>query len=152
MTSAIRDRLTIGELAARSGIAHSALRYYEELGLIHSERTAGGRRHYARQTLRRLAFIKAAQTVGLSLDEAREAMADLPAERSPTLAEWKPVATSWQQRIDEQIADLQRLRDHLTGCVGCGCLSLGRCALYNPKDIQGAEGPGARKLLPKLDR
>ncbi|MGC0313213.1 redox-sensitive transcriptional activator SoxR [Kitasatospora acidiphila] len=152
MTVPPRDRLTIGELAARSGIAHSALRYYEELGLIHAERTAGGRRHYARQTLRRLAFIKAAQTVGLSLEEARDAMADLPADRSPTLAEWRPVATAWQSRIDEQIADLQRLRNHLTGCVGCGCLSLGRCALYNPHDIQGEQGPGARRLLPKRER
>ncbi|MGF1428898.1 redox-sensitive transcriptional activator SoxR [Kitasatospora sp. LaBMicrA B282] len=140
------NQLTIGELAARSGLAPSALRYYEELGLIHAERTAGGRRLFARQALRRVAFVRAAQTVGLSLDEAREAMADLPVDRSPSAGEWRPVATAWQQRIDEQIADLERLRDHLTGCIGCGCLSLGKCALYNPGDVQGAEGPGARKL------
>jgi MerR family redox-sensitive transcriptional activator SoxR len=144
-----RDRLSIGELAARSGIAHSALRYYEELGLIHAERTAGGRRHYARQTLRRLAFVKAAQTVGLSLEEARDAMAGLPIERSPTLADWRPVATAWQARIDEQIADLQQLRARLTGCVGCGCLSVTKCALYNPDDVRGQEGPGPRHILPR---
>ncbi|MCX4749714.1 redox-sensitive transcriptional activator SoxR [Kitasatospora sp. NBC_01287] len=141
--------LSIGELAARSGLAPSALRYYEELGLIHAERTPGGRRVFARQTLRRVAFVRAAQRVGLSLDEARAAMADLPVDRSPSAAEWRPVATTWQSRIDQQIADLQRLRDHLTGCIGCGCLSLGKCALYNPHDTQGAEGPGARRLLPR---
>ncbi|MDH6116032.1 redox-sensitive transcriptional activator SoxR [Kitasatospora sp. GAS204B] len=144
--------LSIGELAARSGLAPSALRYYEELGLIHADRTAGGRRVFARQTLRRVAFIRAAQAVGLSLEEARAAMAGLPVDRSPTSAEWRPVATSWQARIDEQIADLQRLRDHLTGCIGCGCLSLGKCALYNPHDVQGAQGPGARKLLARHAR
>jgi MerR family redox-sensitive transcriptional activator SoxR len=124
----------------------------EEVGLIHAERTAGGRRHYARQTLSRLAFVKAAQTVGLSLEKARDAMAGLPVDRSPTLAQWKPVANAWQDRIDEQIADLQRLRNHLTGCVGCGCLSLGKRTLYNPKDVQGKDGPGARRLLPRRER
>ncbi|WP_329563240.1 redox-sensitive transcriptional activator SoxR [Kitasatospora sp. NBC_01266] len=141
-------RLSIGELAARSGLAPSALRYYEELGLIHAERTAGGHRVFARQMLRRIAFVRAAQTVGLSLEEARAALAGLPVDRSPTVAEWQPVATTWQARIDEQIEDLRRLRDRLTGCIGCGCLSLGKCVLYNPGDVQGAEGPGARKLLP----
>ncbi|WP_035805352.1 redox-sensitive transcriptional activator SoxR [Kitasatospora mediocidica] len=142
------DRLTIGELSARSGLATSALRYYEELGLIHSERTAGGQRRFARQALRRVAFVRAAQRVGLSLDEAGAALAGLPVDRSPTATEWSRVARTWQSRIDEQIEDLRRLRDHLTGCIGCGCLSLGTCALYNPHDVQGADGPGARKLLP----
>ncbi|MFF7631687.1 redox-sensitive transcriptional activator SoxR [Kitasatospora sp. NPDC008050] len=147
-----QPRMTIGELSARSGLAPSALRYYEELGLIHAERTAGGRRLFPRQMLRRVAFVRAAQTVGLSLDEAREAMAGLPVDRSPSAAEWAPVAAAWQTRIDHQIADLQRLRDHLTGCIGCGCLSLGKCALYNPHDIQGAEGPGARRLQSSFGR
>ncbi|MFE0458710.1 redox-sensitive transcriptional activator SoxR [Kitasatospora sp. NPDC058965] len=144
--------LTIGELAARSGVAASALRYYEELGLIHAERTAGGQRRYQRHALRRIAFVRAAQTVGLSLDEVAATLAALPPDRAPTQAEWRPVAATWQDRIDEQIADLQRLRNRLDGCVGCGCLSLERCGLYNPQDVQGAEGPGARKLLPRRAR
>ncbi len=137
-------RLTIGELAARSGLATSALRYYEDLGLIRSERTAGGQRRYPRATLRRVAFIRAAQQVGLSLDEARTALADLPADRTPNATEWAHVARSWQHRIDAQIAGLQRLRTRLTGCIGCGCLSLATCRLYNPDDTAAAAGPGAR--------
>ncbi|PYC88119.1 redox-sensitive transcriptional activator SoxR [Streptomyces tateyamensis] len=144
--------LTIGELAARAGVAPSALRYYEELGLIHAERSAGGQRRYQRHTLRRIAFVRAAQTVGLSLDEVAATLAALPPDRAPTQAQWQPVAATWQQRIDEQIEDLRRLRDRLDGCIGCGCLSLERCALYNPRDVQGAEGPGARKLLPRRAR
>lgn len=139
--------LAIGELAARSGIATSALRYYEDLGLIHSERTAGGQRRYPRSTLRRVAFIRAAQQVGLSLGEARSALSELPADRPPSAAEWARVARSWQDRVDAQIADLQRLRDRLTGCIGCGCLSLTRCSLYNPDDAAAADGPGARYLI-----
>ncbi len=140
-------RLTIGELAARSGLATSALRYYEELGLIRAERTAGGQRRYPRTTLRRVAFIRAAQQVGLSLDEARSALAELPADRTPNATEWARVARSWQRRIDAQIADLQRLRNRLTGCIGCGCLSLTKCALHNPHDTAATTGPGARYLL-----
>ncbi|MFJ8042689.1 redox-sensitive transcriptional activator SoxR [Kitasatospora sp. NPDC096147] len=141
------DLLTIGELAARSGLATSALRYYEKLGLIHAERTAGGQRRYARATLRRVAFVRAAQRVGLSLDEARTALDRLPAERAPNAGEWSRVAESWQSRIDEQIAELERLKQKLTGCIGCGCLSLSRCALYNAGDRAAATGPGARYLL-----
>ncbi|GAA1225024.1 redox-sensitive transcriptional activator SoxR [Kitasatospora nipponensis] len=152
MTASPHDRLTIGELATRSGLAHSALRYYEGLGLIHAERTGGGQRRYSRQTLRRLAFVRAAQQVGLSLEEVQAALAELPVDRSPTAAQWSTVALSWQSRIDEQIADLERLRTRLTGCIGCGCLSLAKCALYNPGDVQGVEGPGARKLLPQRPR
>ncbi|MDH6109902.1 MerR family redox-sensitive transcriptional activator SoxR [Kitasatospora sp. MAP12-15] len=143
------DRLTIGELSARSGLATSALRYYEELGLIHSERTAGGQRRFARSELRRVAFVRAAQRVGLSLDEAHAALSRLPTDRAPGAEEWNTVAASWQHRIDEQIEELQRLKKKLTGCIGCGCLSLTRCALYNPGDALGAEGPGARSLLPR---
>jgi MerR family redox-sensitive transcriptional activator SoxR len=141
------DRLTIGELAARSGLAASALRYYEELGLIASRRTAGGPRRYHRAMLRRVAFVRAAQRVGLSLDEAGQALARLPEERAPTATEWAPVARAWQRRIDEQIAELQLLRRKLGGCIGCGCLSLKRCALYNPDDTAADHGPGARWLL-----
>ncbi|PWI41605.1 redox-sensitive transcriptional activator SoxR [Streptomyces sp. ICBB 8177] len=143
----VHDRLTIGELAARSGLATSALRYYEELGLIHAERTAGGQRRYPRPTLRRLAFIRAARQVGLSLDEVRAALADLPADRTPNAAEWAKVARSWQRRIDAHIESLRALRDRLTGCIGCGCLSLTKCALYNPSDQASTSGPGARYLL-----
>jgi MerR family transcriptional regulator, redox-sensitive transcriptional activator SoxR len=140
-------RLTIGELAARSGLATSALRYYEDLGLIGAERTAGGQRRYSRTTLRRVAFIRAAQRVGLSLEEARTALAELPADRTPNATEWAVVARSWQRRIDAQIADLERLRDRLTGCIGCGCLSLTKCRLYNPDDAAADAGSGARYLL-----
>ncbi|UNO43130.1 redox-sensitive transcriptional activator SoxR [Streptomyces sp. MST-110588] len=142
-----RDRLPIGELAARSGLATSALRYYEELGLIQAERTSGSRRRFPRATLRRVAFIRAARTVGLSLEEARTALAALPQDRAPNAAEWNSVARAWTGRIDEQIAELQQLRRRLTGCIGCGCLSLRKCALYNPGDIASAKGAGARYLL-----
>ncbi|MFI1094226.1 redox-sensitive transcriptional activator SoxR [Streptomyces sp. NPDC020917] len=142
-----RDLLPIGELAARSGHAASALRYYEDVGLIHAERTAGGQRRYRRATLRRLAFIRAAQRIGLSLDEVREALAQLPEDHVPTTAQWNRIATAWQQRIDEQIAELQRLRGRLTECVGCGCLSVSRCSLSNPADVAARLGSGARYLL-----
>ncbi|MBB1252937.1 redox-sensitive transcriptional activator SoxR [Streptomyces alkaliterrae] len=143
----IPDRLTIGELSARSGMAASALRYYEELGLISSTRTAGGQRRYARATLRRVAFVRAAQQVGLSLDEAREAMARLPADRAPNAREWSRVARRWESRVEERIAELQRLKERLGGCVGCGCLSLQKCRLYNPGDQAAERGPGARHLI-----
>ncbi len=143
------DRLTIGELAARSGVATSALRYYEELGLIHAERTAGGQRRFSRSVLRRIAFVRAAQRVGLSLDEARAALDRLPVDRAPNAAEWSAVAVHWQDRIDAQIAELQLIKSNLTGCIGCGCLSLTRCALYNAGDRRAAEGPGARSLVPR---
>ena len=150
MLGAMTDRegrLAIGELAARSGLAPSALRYYEELGLIHSERTSGGQRRYARATLRRVAFVRAAQRVGLSLEEVRTALDRLPVDRAPNATEWNAVARTWQRRIDEQIAELERLKDRLTGCIGCGCLSLRKCSLYNPRDVAGEHGPGARYLL-----
>ncbi|MER6396777.1 redox-sensitive transcriptional activator SoxR [Kitasatospora sp. NPDC001603] len=141
------DLLTIGQLSERSGLATSALRYYEKLELIHATRTTGGQRRFTRGTLRRIAFVRAAQRVGLSLDEARVALDRLPEHRAPTGTEWDGVARSWQIRIDEQIAELERLRAKLTGCIGCGCLSLSRCALYNAADRAAAAGPGARYLL-----
>ena len=140
-------RLAIGELATRSGIATSALRYYEEIGLIHSDRTTGGQRRYARATLRRVAFIRAAQRVGLTLKETRAALARLPADRAPTADEWNGVARTWTSRIDEQIAELERLKDKLTGCIGCGCLSLKQCQLSNPADTAARLGPGPRYLM-----
>ncbi|MFH8404132.1 redox-sensitive transcriptional activator SoxR [Streptomyces sp. NPDC018019] len=141
------DRLPIGELAGRSGLAASALRYYEELGLIHSERTSGGQRRFTRATLRRVAFIRAAQVVGLSLEETSAALAKLPQDRAPNAAQWNSVARTWTRRIDQQIAELQRLRGQLAGCIGCGCLSLRKCGLYNPGDAAAESGAGARYLL-----
>ncbi|MGW4891750.1 redox-sensitive transcriptional activator SoxR [Kitasatospora sp. NPDC004240] len=141
------DLLTIGQLAERSGLATSALRYYEKLGLIHAERTTGNQRRYARGTLRRVAFVRAAQRVGLSLDEARVALDRLPERPAPSGTEWDAVAGSWRSRIDEQIAELELLKAKLSGCIGCGCLSLTRCGLYNAGDRAAAAGPGARYLL-----
>ena len=145
-----RDLLTIGEVAARSGFATSALRYYEREGLLAAARSPGGQRRYPRSVLRRLAFVRAAQNVGLSLDEVRAALATLPAGRSPTKADWRRLSQSWRSRLDEQIAALEDLRDGLTGCIGCGCLSLRSCRLSNPGDTAGAQGPGARYLARSL--
>ena len=136
--------LTIGELAERSGVAPSALRYYEERGLIESERNSGGHRRYRRPTIRRIAFITFAQRVGLSLDEIRGELGKLPGNRTPKSADWAKLSASWTERIDERIAELERLREGLSGCIGCGCLSLERCELANPGDRAGARGSGPR--------
>ena len=141
------DLLPIGEVAARSGVAPSALRFYESLGLIASERTAGGHRLYPRHQLRRVALIRIAQRLGLSLDEVAEALATLPHDRAPTKAQWAKLSRSWRHRLDDRIAKLGSLRDDLTGCIGCGCLSLKRCTLYNPDDMASTCGPSARYLL-----
>lgn len=141
------DTLTIGDLAARSGVAPSALRYYERLGLIHASRTGGNQRRYERSELRRVAFIRVAQQVGISLDEIRAALASLPEGRTPSAADWAHLSAQWRSRLDDQITLLERLRDQLTGCIGCGCLSMQRCALYNPGDQLAAEGTGPRILL-----
>ena len=138
--------LTIGQLAERSGVATSALRFYESEGLITAQRTAGNQRRYARATLRRVAFVRAAQQVGLSLEEIQVALGTLPQERTPTKADWERLSASWRPRIDAQIRALEELRDKLTSCIGCGCLSLRRCALSNPRDVVAAQGPGARYL------
>jgi MerR family redox-sensitive transcriptional activator SoxR len=141
------DRITIGELAARSGMAASALRFYEDQGLISAERTAGNQRVYPRPTLRRVAFIRAAQAVGLTLDEIAGALAMLPADRTPVKRDWERLSTAWRDRLDERIVELERLRDGLTSCIGCGCLSLRTCRLLNPDDRVRAKGSGARYLL-----
>ncbi len=135
-------RVTIGEFSARSGVATSALRFYEARGLIKAERTPGHQRRYPRHLLRRVAFIRAAQRVGLSLDEISHALRQLPEARNPTKADWARVSRGWTARIDQQITDLQRLQAKLTGCVGCGCLSLRTCPLNNRDDEQAAIAPG----------
>ena len=142
--AALPPHLTIGELAARGAVAVSAIRFYEARGLIAAERTPGGQRRFARATLRRLAFIAAAQQVGLTLEETKVALAQLPAGRTPTRADWQALSQVWRERLDVRIAALQRLRDDLTGCIGCGCLSLRRCRLYNSTDAAAAEGRGSR--------
>ena len=141
------ETLAIGDLAARSGVAASALRYYEREGLIRSTRTAGNQRRYQRSELRRVAFIRIAQQVGVSLEEIGEALATLPENRTPTKADWSRLSGRWRKRLDERIALMERLRDRLTGCIGCGCLSLQRCSLINPDDTLSAEGSGPRRLL-----
>jgi MerR family transcriptional regulator, redox-sensitive transcriptional activator SoxR len=146
------ELLSIGEVARRSGISASALRYYESVGLISSVRSPGGWRTYRRQTLRRLAFVRAAQNVGLRLDEIMVALATLPAGRTPTKADWARLSGVWRERLDQQIEALTALREGLTSCIGCGCLSLRRCALSNPGDVAAAQGPGARYLPPALIR
>lgn len=141
------DLLTIGEVAERAGVATSTLRYYEDEGLIGSERAANGHRRYRRDVLRRVAFIKVAQTVGLSLDEIRQAMGSLPSGRTPTAADWELLSQAWMPRIDERIAMLERLRERLTTCIGCGCLSMTHCGLMNPADLAAGSGPGARYVI-----
>ena len=141
------DLLTIGALSARSGVAPSALRFYEAEGLILSTRTDGGQRRFTRDTLRRVSFIRVAQQVGLSLDEIREALASLPDHRTPNKQDWGKLSRSWRPRIDARIALLERLRDRLDGCIGCGCLSMQACQLFNPGDRAAARGPGPRILL-----
>ncbi len=140
------DLLTVGEVSARSGIAPSALRYYESARLIDATRTTGNQRRYQRHVLRRLAFIRAAQNVGLSLDEVAAALATLPAGRTPTRADWTRLSRTWRDRLDEQIDALRALRDGLDSCIGCGCLSLHRCVVSNPADVIAQQGPGARYL------
>src|SRR5438105_4730956 len=139
--------LTIGEVARRSGVASSALRFYESRGLIESERTGSGHRRYARAVLRRIAFIVFAQRIGLTLDEIGAELARLPGAVPPTRREWGALSGTWTARIDARIAELERLRDGLTECIGCGCLSLDRCPLANPDDRAGRLGPGPRYWL-----
>ncbi|MGH2380907.1 MAG: redox-sensitive transcriptional activator SoxR [Candidatus Limnocylindria bacterium] len=145
--ASLPDRITIGELAARSGMATSALRFYEEQGLITAERTSGNQRVYPRPTLRRVAFIRAAQAVGLTLDEIAGALATLPAERTPVKRDWERLSLAWRDRLDQRIVELERLRDGLTSCIGCGCLSLRTCRLFNRDDRVSAKGSGPRYLL-----
>jgi MerR family redox-sensitive transcriptional activator SoxR len=143
----MNDLLTIQEIARRSGVASSALRFYEERGLIHSERSASGHRRFHRAVLRRIAFIVFAQRVGLSLAEISEELARLPAQRTPNARDWARLSAAWTSRIDERIGELERLKAGLTECIGCGCLSLERCRFANPADRVGRNGPGARYLI-----
>jgi MerR family redox-sensitive transcriptional activator SoxR len=146
------DLITIGEVAKRSGFAASAIRFYESQGLITAHRTSGGQRMFERGVLRRLAFIRAASNVGLSLEEIRAELAELPAGRTPTKADWLRMSRHWRGRLDEQIAALERLRDGLDSCIGCGCLSLKHCGIANPGDVAAPGGPGAAYLPRALRR
>ncbi len=139
--------LTIGEVAARAGVATSALRFYEAEGLISSTRSDGGQRRYQRDVLRRIAFVRAAQRLGLTLEEIKDALASLPQGRTPTAADWGELSRSWRPLLDRRIAELERVRDKLDTCIGCGCLSLRVCHLANPNDVAAGEGQGPRWLL-----
>jgi MerR family redox-sensitive transcriptional activator SoxR len=138
------ELLTIGEIARRSGVAASALRFYEDRGLITSERAGSGHRRFPRPVLRRIAFIVYAQRIGLTLEEIGNELAKLPANHAPTRRDWSCLSTEWSTRIDARIAELERLKTGLTECIGCGCLSLDRCRLANPADRAAAHGPGPR--------
>lgn len=139
--------LTVGQVAARSGLAVSTLHFYESEGLIKSQRNAGNQRRYPREVLRRVAVIKVAQRTGMPLATIREALKSLPGERTPTSADWKKLSATWRSDLTQRIDRLTRLRDQLTGCIGCGCLSLGVCPLRNPHDTLAKQGPGPRILI-----
>jgi MerR family transcriptional regulator, redox-sensitive transcriptional activator SoxR len=147
-----RDLFTVSEVANRSGFAASAIRFYEKQGLITATRTSGGQRRFERQMLRRLAFVRAARNVGLSLDEVADALKTLPHGRTPTRADWARLSKLWRTRLDDQIAGLMALRDNLDSCIGCGCLSLKRCAISNPGDLAAGAGAGAVYLPRSLRR
>jgi MerR family transcriptional regulator, redox-sensitive transcriptional activator SoxR len=139
--------LSIGALSERTGVAPSALRFYEAEGLIHSDRSEGNQRRFHRDVLRRVSFIRVAQRIGLTLDEIREALAALPDARTPTQADWSRISRAWRPRLDAQIALIERLKDRLDGCIGCGCLSLQACRLLNAGDVAGERGSGPRYLI-----
>ena len=147
--SKLPQQITIGELSDRSGVAPSALRFYEAQGLLQSVRTTGNQRRFHRSQLRRVSFIRSAQRVGLTLQEIREALATLPDGRTPNKTDWRRLSSDWQARLDEQIDLLERLKTRLTGCIGCGCLSLRTCALSNTDDVVAEHGPGAYYLQPR---
>jgi len=142
----IPSTLAVGEVARRSAVAVSTLHFYETQGLISSHRSAGNQRRYARDVLRRIAFIRVAQRVGISLADIGEALASLPQGKSPSRADWARLSARWRQRLDARIEQLEKLRDTLDDCIGCGCLSIDRCKLRNPLDSLGAGGPGPRRL------
>ena len=141
------DELTIGELSARSGVAPSALRFYEAEGLIDARRTSGNQRRYDRAVLRRVALIQAGRAAGIRLERIRAALDTLPARRTPNRRDWERLSRGWRKDLDRQIATLQALRSRLTTCIGCGCLSIDRCSLLNPDDEAARRGPGAHYLL-----
>jgi MerR family transcriptional regulator, redox-sensitive transcriptional activator SoxR len=144
----IRKELSVGEVAARSGVAVSAIHFYEAQGLIRSQRTPGNQRRYRREVLRLVAVIKVAQRIGIPLAMIRDALATLPHGRTPTAADWRKLSAVWKRALEERIERMMRLRDSLAGCIGCGCLSLKVCPLRNPKDRLGEQGPGPRLLDP----
>jgi MerR family transcriptional regulator, redox-sensitive transcriptional activator SoxR len=144
----IRKELSVGEVAARSGVAVSAVHFYETKGLIRSRRNQGNQRRYPREVLRQVAVIKVAQRIGIPLAMIRDALATLPHGRTPTAADWRKLSAQWKRGLEERIEKMMQLRDSLTGCIGCGCLSLKVCPLRNPKDRLGEEGPGPRLLDP----
>jgi MerR family transcriptional regulator, redox-sensitive transcriptional activator SoxR len=141
------QELTVGQLSSRSGVAISALRFYEAKGLISAGRTSGNQRRYPRDALRRVAFIRASQRVGIPLRAIKQALEGLPGNRAPTRQDWARLSATWRRDLEDRIAQLEALRDRLSGCIGCGCLSLDRCGLTNPGDVLGQEGPGARRFL-----
>ena len=147
-----RDLLTVGQVADRSGFATSALRYYERVGLVTATRTSGGQRRYERNVLRRLAFVRAARNVGLTLDEVEQALSTLPKGRAPNRSDWARLSRGWRERLDEQVKALTALRDGLDSCIGCGCLSLRTCAIQNPADIAASHAVGAAYLPSPLRR
>ncbi len=140
------DGLTIGQLAARTGLSVSAIRFYEEKGLVHPVRNAGNQRRFLRADIRRLSFVLIAQQLGFTVSQIAEELAALPQDRAPTMADWQRSSNRFLAEVDRRIASLQRLRDNLDGCIGCGCLSLDKCALYNPRDAAAELGPGPRVL------
>jgi MerR family transcriptional regulator, redox-sensitive transcriptional activator SoxR len=144
--SITESELAVGQVAERSGVAVSALHFYEAEGLIESTRSSGNQRRYPREVLRRVAFIRASQRLGIPLRRIKSALDQLPGGRTPTRRDWERLSATWRDELDEQILGLQRLRDNLTGCIGCGCLSLKLCKLVNPEDVLGREGPGPRNL------
>ncbi len=144
---ALPNSLSIGDLADRSGVRTSALRFYESRGLISSQRTSGNQRRYGRETLRRVAVIRAAQILGLSLEEIERALSQLPDARTPNRRDWERLSGTWRGLLDGRIEELEALRDKLSGCIGCGCLSLDRCSLFNPDDRAAGRGAGARYLI-----
>ncbi|MDF2096068.1 redox-sensitive transcriptional activator SoxR [Aquibaculum arenosum] len=145
----LQRELSIGAVSARSGVAVSALHFYESKGLIHSRRNSGNQRRYPREVLRRVAVIKVAQRAGIPLAEIKEALSTLPDERTPTAEDWRALSIRWHAELDGRIERLTRLRDQLEGCIGCGCLSLRDCPLRNPGDLAAAGGPGARLFDPQ---
>jgi MerR family redox-sensitive transcriptional activator SoxR len=140
------DELTIGEVSARSGVAQSALRFYEAEGLIAARRTDGNQRRYDRSMLRRIAFVQAGRAAGIPLERIHAALETLPKDRSPSARDWQRLSSAWREDLDRRISTLQALRGRLTTCIGCGCLSLSKCALLNPEDEAAAAGPGAHYL------
>jgi len=141
------DFLAIGDLSRRTGISVSAIRFYEEKGLIQSMRTGGNQRRFLRSDIRRLSFITIAQKLGLALSEIEDQLANLPQGRTPNARDWRKISSAIRRQIDAKISLLERTRDRLDGCIGCGCLSLKTCALYNPDDVAAEEGPGPRRVL-----